>query len=140
MTFQGWAEIALTLSAACLLGWPLGVYLSRVWNGETTWLDPVLRPVEPMEPTRCPMATRSPVRTARRSSARTSTEHSFSRRTHAGQSPTHAIARAGAGRGWATRAELAGLLWPDQESKLAFTNLRKTLFRLPALPGAPAAP
>ncbi len=46
MTFQGWAEIALTLSAACLLGWPLGVYLSRVWNGERTWLDPVLRPVE----------------------------------------------------------------------------------------------
>jgi predicted ATPase/DNA-binding SARP family transcriptional activator len=37
-------------------------------------------------------------------------------------------------RGWTTRAELAGLLWPEQESKLAFTNLRKTLFRLSALP------
>jgi K+-transporting ATPase ATPase A chain len=46
MTFQGWAEIALTLSLACLIGWPLGVYMSRVWNGERTWLDPVLRPVE----------------------------------------------------------------------------------------------
>lgn len=46
MTIQGWAEIALTLGVACLLGWPLGVYMSRVWNGERTWLDPVLRPVE----------------------------------------------------------------------------------------------
>lgn len=46
MNIQGWAEIALTLGVACLLGWPLGVYMSRVWNGEKTWLDPVLRPVE----------------------------------------------------------------------------------------------
>lgn len=46
MNIQGWAEIALTLSAACLLGWPLGIYMSRVWNGERTWLDPVLKPVE----------------------------------------------------------------------------------------------
>ena len=34
MTIQGWGEIALTLSLACLLGWPIGVYMSRVWNGE----------------------------------------------------------------------------------------------------------
>jgi K+-transporting ATPase ATPase A chain len=46
MNIQGWAEIALTLGVACLLGWPLGVYMSRVWNGERTWLDPVLKPVE----------------------------------------------------------------------------------------------
>ncbi len=46
MTAQGWAEIALTLGLAAVLGWPLGVYMSRVWNGERTWLDPVLRPVE----------------------------------------------------------------------------------------------
>ena len=46
MNIQGWAEIALTLGLACLLGWPLGVYMSRVWNGERTWLDPVLKPVE----------------------------------------------------------------------------------------------
>jgi len=46
MNIQGWAEIALTLGVACLLGWPLGIYLSRVWNGERTWLDPILRPVE----------------------------------------------------------------------------------------------
>ncbi|ADL02548.1 potassium-transporting ATPase subunit KdpA [Brevundimonas subvibrioides] len=46
MTLQGWAEIALTLGLSVALGWPLGLYLSRVWNGERTWLDPVLRPVE----------------------------------------------------------------------------------------------
>ena len=46
MTTQGWAEIALTLCLSVLIAWPLGIYLSRVWNGEKTWLDPVLRPVE----------------------------------------------------------------------------------------------
>jgi len=46
MTWQGWAEIALTLAVAIGLGWPLGVYMSRVWNGEKTWLDPVFKPVE----------------------------------------------------------------------------------------------
>jgi len=46
MTWQGWAEIALTLGLAVGIGWPLGVFMSRVWNGERTWLDPVLRPVE----------------------------------------------------------------------------------------------
>lgn len=46
MTWQGWAEIALTLGLAVAIGWPLGIYLSRVWNGERTWLDPVLKPVE----------------------------------------------------------------------------------------------
>ncbi|CAN5166268.1 potassium-transporting ATPase subunit KdpA [soil metagenome] len=46
MNWQGWAEIALTLGLAVTIGWPLGVYMSRVWNGERTWLDPVLRPVE----------------------------------------------------------------------------------------------
>lgn len=46
MNWQGWAEIALTLGLALALGWPLGVFMSRVWNRESTWLDPVLRPVE----------------------------------------------------------------------------------------------
>jgi K+-transporting ATPase ATPase A chain len=46
MNIQGWAEIALTLGLAVMLGWPIGVYMSRVWNGERTWLDPVLKPVE----------------------------------------------------------------------------------------------
>jgi len=46
MTWQGWAEIVLTLSLAVAIGWPLGVFMSRVWNGERTFLDPVMRPVE----------------------------------------------------------------------------------------------
>lgn len=46
MTWQGWAEIALTLAVAIGLGWPVGIFMSRVWNGERTWLDPLLRPVE----------------------------------------------------------------------------------------------
>jgi K+-transporting ATPase ATPase A chain len=46
MDFRGWAEIALTLAVTVILAWPLGVYLARVWTGQSTWLDPVLRPVE----------------------------------------------------------------------------------------------
>jgi K+-transporting ATPase ATPase A chain len=46
MNIQGWAEIALTISLAVGLGWPLGIYMARVWAGQATWLDPVLRPVE----------------------------------------------------------------------------------------------
>ncbi|MFO1312659.1 MAG: tetratricopeptide repeat protein [Burkholderiales bacterium] len=33
-------------------------------------------------------------------------------------------------RAWVGRPELAALLWPELPSKLAYTNLRKTLFRL----------
>ena len=33
-------------------------------------------------------------------------------------------------QGWVGRAELAAMLWPEQPTKLAYTNLRKTLFRL----------
>ena len=40
-------------------------------------------------------------------------------------------------RGWVGRADLAAMLWPDQEDKLAYTNLRKTLFRLQSAPWAP---
>jgi predicted ATPase/DNA-binding SARP family transcriptional activator len=37
-------------------------------------------------------------------------------------------------RQWVPRAEVAALLWPELNDKQAFANLRKTLFRLPALP------
>ncbi|KQW42431.1 MULTISPECIES: tetratricopeptide repeat protein [unclassified Roseateles] len=37
-------------------------------------------------------------------------------------------------RGWVARHELAALLWPDHETKLALTNLRKALFRLQERP------
>jgi K+-transporting ATPase ATPase A chain len=46
MTWQGWAEIALTIGLSAALAWPLGVYLARVFQGGRTWLDPVLRPLE----------------------------------------------------------------------------------------------
>jgi K+-transporting ATPase ATPase A chain len=46
MTIQGWAEIALTIGLAVGLGWPLGIYMARVWEGKPTWLDPVLGPTE----------------------------------------------------------------------------------------------
>ncbi len=39
-------------------------------------------------------------------------------------------------RAWVGRAELATMLWPEQEAKLAYSNLRKTLFRLQSLPWA----
>src|SRR5687767_5980640 len=39
-------------------------------------------------------------------------------------------------RAWVGRAELAAMLWPEQEAKLAYSNLRKTLFRLQSLPWA----
>ncbi len=37
---------------------------------------------------------------------------------------------------WVGRAELASLLWPGQDTKLAYTNLRKALFRLQSSPWA----
>lgn len=40
--------------------------------------------------------------------------------------------------GWATRAELAALLWPDLEQRLALANTRKALFRLQSAPWAAA--
>ena len=46
MDARGWFEILFTIALTVALAWPLGVYLARVWRGERTWLDPVLRPVE----------------------------------------------------------------------------------------------
>jgi predicted ATPase/DNA-binding SARP family transcriptional activator len=38
-------------------------------------------------------------------------------------------------RTWVGRAEIAALLWPELDTKLAYTNLRKALHRLQTLPG-----
>src|ERR1700748_920267 len=46
MDARGWSEIIFTVAVSVALAWPLGIYLARVWKGESTWLDPVLRPVE----------------------------------------------------------------------------------------------
>lgn len=46
MNGSGWAEILITIGVSVALAWPLGVYLARIWQGERTWLDPILRPLE----------------------------------------------------------------------------------------------
>jgi len=46
MIWQGWAEIALTIGLTVAVGWPVGIYLARVWQGQSTWLTPIIRPLE----------------------------------------------------------------------------------------------
>ena len=46
MTINGWLQIALYCALLILLTKPVGAYMTRVFNGERTWLSPVLRPVE----------------------------------------------------------------------------------------------
>jgi len=41
-------------------------------------------------------------------------------------------------REWVPRSEVAALLWPEQEMKLAYTNLRKALHRLQPMTGGAA--
>ena len=46
MTLNGWLQIALFCAAVVALVKPLGWYMTRVFNGERTFLSPVLRPIE----------------------------------------------------------------------------------------------
>src|ERR1700710_1644920 len=46
MTAIGWIEILLFCAIVVALVKPLGWYMTRVFNGERTFLSPVLRPVE----------------------------------------------------------------------------------------------
>src|ERR1700756_3450603 len=46
MDIRGWSEILFTIGVTVALAFPLGLYLARVWQGQSTWLDPGLRPVE----------------------------------------------------------------------------------------------
>ncbi len=46
MTLNGWLQIALYVGVLVLCVKPLGLYMARVFNGERTILDPVMRPVE----------------------------------------------------------------------------------------------
>jgi len=46
MTISGWVQIALFSVIVILITRPLGGYMTRVFNGERTFLSPVLRPVE----------------------------------------------------------------------------------------------
>jgi K+-transporting ATPase ATPase A chain len=46
MTANGWLQIAIFLALILAVTKPMGVFLTRVFNREHTFLDPVLRPVE----------------------------------------------------------------------------------------------
>ncbi|WP_315834167.1 potassium-transporting ATPase subunit KdpA [Bradyrhizobium prioriisuperbiae] len=46
MTLIGWIQILLYCAVVVALVKPLGAYMTRVFNGERTFLSPVLRPVE----------------------------------------------------------------------------------------------
>ncbi len=46
MTANGWFQIFLYFAAVLLVTKPLGVFLWRVFERKSTWLDPVLRPIE----------------------------------------------------------------------------------------------
>jgi K+-transporting ATPase ATPase A chain len=46
MTFNGILQIVVYLLVLLLLAKPLGAYMARVFQGERTFLDPLLRPVE----------------------------------------------------------------------------------------------
>jgi len=46
MTVNGWFQILLFLAVVFLLTKPIGIFMTRVFNREKTFLDPALRPVE----------------------------------------------------------------------------------------------
>jgi K+-transporting ATPase ATPase A chain len=46
MTGNGWFQIFLLLGATLAVTKPLGIFLTRVFNRDKTFLDPVLRPIE----------------------------------------------------------------------------------------------
>src|SRR5271157_1689956 len=46
MTANGWFQIAVYLIVVAAITKPLGTYMARVFSGEKTFMDPVMRPVE----------------------------------------------------------------------------------------------
>ena len=46
MTINGWLQIVVFLALILAVTKPLGVFMARVFAGERTFMDPVLRPVE----------------------------------------------------------------------------------------------
>jgi K+-transporting ATPase ATPase A chain len=46
MTLNGWLQILFFLLTVLLVTKPLGAYMARVFSGEHTWLEPVMRPLE----------------------------------------------------------------------------------------------
>jgi potassium-transporting ATPase potassium-binding subunit len=48
MTFMGWLQIAVFMTAIGVLTRPLGGYLARIYNGRPTMLQPLVGPIERM--------------------------------------------------------------------------------------------
>ena len=46
MTLNGWLQVAFFFACVLLVTKPLGLFMAHVFNGEHTFLDPVLQPVE----------------------------------------------------------------------------------------------
>src|SRR5271157_4265084 len=46
MSVNGWLQFAVFSLILLASVRPVGIYLARVMEGERTWLDPVLRPIE----------------------------------------------------------------------------------------------
>src|ERR1700730_11640176 len=46
MTMNGWIQIALYSAIIIAITKPFGGYMTRVFNGERTFLSPMLRPIE----------------------------------------------------------------------------------------------
>jgi potassium-transporting ATPase potassium-binding subunit len=46
MTANGWLQILLFFGLVLLVTKPLGIFMTRVFNRERTFLDPILRPIE----------------------------------------------------------------------------------------------
>ena len=46
MTFAGWTEILLVLAMVVAFAWPLGAFMANVFNGDRTFLTPVVGPLE----------------------------------------------------------------------------------------------
>ena len=46
MTANGWLQFVAFFGVLLVLMRPLGLYIARVVEGEKTFLDPVLRPIE----------------------------------------------------------------------------------------------
>src|SRR5256714_7088642 len=46
MTANGWFQILLFLALVFLVTKPIGIFMTRVFNRERTFMDPVLRPIE----------------------------------------------------------------------------------------------
>ncbi len=48
MSLNGWLQAAVLFAVVLALMRPLGIYIARVLEGEKTFLDPILRPIERM--------------------------------------------------------------------------------------------